>query len=164
MSEKIERVKINPAKVNKGDMMAFVYYAIVENKVEHPTNSVLVVKGVGGHNQPFRVEGNYLIENSFSADYFEREETVSMTECAGILVKAYNKPFTVKFDKADDTERVLRGRLVEPEPLLGRSLCEDLDVKEGSPLRLVDHRTLKMLIVDGIKYVVGRKKMSKSNE
>ena len=39
--------------------------------------------------------------------------------------------------------------------LLGRSLCEDLDLPEGrNRLREVDHRTIKYLIVDGVKYVV----------
>jgi hypothetical protein len=50
---------------------------------------------------------------------------------------------------------VLRGRLVEPNGLLGRSLCEDLELPEGqNRLREVDHRTIKYLVVDGVRYSV----------
>jgi len=75
-------------------------------------------------------------------------------KAAEILVNAYHRPLTVCFVKNDGTERTLRGRLVKPEPLLGRSTVEDLDVTNGNRLRLVDHRTIKWIVVDGTKYTV----------
>jgi hypothetical protein len=101
------------------------------------------------------VHGKELIESAFSADQYSAEEKVTKTRAAEILSTAYNRPFTVCFEKQDGKERVLRGRLVEPEPLLGRSHVEDLDVVEGHKLRLVDHRTIRYIIVNGTKYTVG---------
>jgi hypothetical protein len=83
---------------------------------------------------------------------------VTMTRAAEILITSFNRPLTVRFVKKQGGERVLRGRLLRPEPLLGRSYVEDLDAKGDSRIRLVDHRTIKCLIVDGVKYTVkGRK-------
>ena len=57
--------------------------------------------------------------------------------------------------KQDGTERTLRGKLVKPEPLLGRSMVEDLDSDDKkNRLRQVDHRTINWLVVDGVKYTV----------
>lgn len=141
--------RVQASKVKKGHLMAFVYYG----KVETATPGRLSIRNVDD-NMSFRVEGNDLIERSFSADQYEEEIKVSKTRAAEILVSSYNRPFTVSFEKQDGDERVLRGRLVTPEPLLGRSMVEDLDIKSGHRLRQVDHRTIKYLIVDGVKYVV----------
>ena len=129
--------------------MAFVYYA----KVKRASSDVLDVESIDKKGMDFKVEGKELIENGFSADQYDEEEKVSMTRAAEILVSSYNRPLTVCFDKNDGTERVLRGRLVHPEPLLGRSMVEDLDLPSDR-FRLVDHRTLKFLVVDGVKYSV----------
>ena len=49
----------------------------------------------------------------------------------------------------------MRGRLITPEPLLGRSMVEDLDLAVTEHRqRLVDHRTIKFLIIEGVKYIV----------
>jgi hypothetical protein len=40
--------------------------------------------------------------------------------------------------------------------LLGRSHVEDLDITEGHRLRLVDHRTIRWIIVNCVKYTVGK--------
>lgn len=150
-TRKAEAVKLSDIK--QGDLMAFIYYAKVTDKEDGYLQRVSV-NGVAGAPPAFHVQGKELIENSFSADQFHRTEKLSKTAVAEILTTSYNRPFTVCFDKADGNERTLRGRLVQPEPLLGRSHVEDLDITEGHNLRLVDHRTLKYLIVDGVKYVV----------
>lgn len=146
-----ERVKHNVkvAKVKKGHLMAFVYYG----EVESANPDFLSIRNVDD-NMSFRVEGKELIERSFSADQFDQEIKVNKTSAAEILISSHNRPFTVCFEKQDGEERVLRGRLITPEPLLGRSMVEDLEIKSGHRLRQVDHRTIKYLIVEGVKYTV----------
>lgn len=155
-SEQPERRKtheVNPSQVRVGHLMAVLHYVRVD-KVE-----------VGGHNLrvtdldtgvDFSVLGGKLVSSARSADLFEEEVEVTKTRCAEILITLHNVPFTVCFDKLDGTERILRGRLIAPEPLLGRSHVEDLMLPEDdkSRIRLVDHRTLKWLVVEGVKYVV----------
>lgn len=102
----------------------------------------------------FEISGKDLIESAISADQFNSTEKITKTELAQKLTEAYNRPFTVVFDKSDGQERVLRGRLLSSEPLMGRSHVEDLDVHDQNKLRLVDHRTLKSLIVDNVKYTL----------
>jgi hypothetical protein len=102
----------------------------------------------------FRVVGAKLIESFSSADTYESEESVTKTELAEKLVSAGPLPFTVCFLKSKGAERVLRGRLLEHESLLGRSLVHDFDVTKGPPLREVDHRSLKWLIVNNVKYIL----------
>ena len=141
--------KIQAANVKSGELMAFVYYA----KVNRVSNESLDVESLDGK-MSFEVRGKELIERGYSADQFEEEIKVSKTKAAEILVSSYNRPLTVAFEKIDNSERILRGRLVTPEPLLGRSMCEDLDIVGKDRLRLVDHRTIKWIIVEGVKYVV----------
>jgi len=100
----------------------------------------------------FRIIGNELITQLLSADEFHTEEKVPLTRLAEILSTSFSTPFTVCFDKQDGEERILRGRLLSPEPLLGRSHVEDLDIKDKHKLRLVDHRNLKWIVVNGVKY------------
>lgn len=103
----------------------------------------------------FSVHGQVLIDEMKSADEFNRVEEVSKTRLAEILTSSYNIALQVKFEKANGEERVIRGRIKSHEPLMGRSYVEDLDIDDPkSRLRLVDHRTLKHVIVDGVKYVV----------
>ncbi len=140
---------VKASKVKSGDLMAFVYYA----KVKNSSSSVLNVQNLDDK-MDFSVQGKELIERSFSADQFEKTIKVNKTRAAEILVSSYNRPFTVCFDKQGGGERVLRGRLVHPEPLLGRSMVEDLDITSKNRLRQVDHRTIKYIIVEGAKYQV----------
>ncbi|MEK6932591.1 MAG: hypothetical protein AABW56_02235 [Nanoarchaeota archaeon] len=136
--------------VRKGDLMAFVDYVRVD-QVLNGGNDLKVYDLDSKFD--FKVLGKDLVEKSFSADRYEDEKKVTKTEAAELLIKAYNRPFTVGFTKSDGSSRTLRGRLLSPEPLLGRSHVEDLDITSGSRLRLVDHRKIEFLIVDGIKYV-----------
>ncbi len=102
----------------------------------------------------FDVTGQAMIDTLKTSSLHNKPQKVTMTKAAEILSTSYNTPFTVCFVKQDSTERILRGRLVATEPLLGRSNCEDLDITSGHRLRLVDHRTIKWIIVGGEKYEV----------
>jgi len=135
--------------VKRGDLMAFIYYA----KVDEVNGDELKVTDVD-HNKVFEVHGDSLIQSALSADQFSSTKRITKTKAAEILISSPNRPLSVCFEKADGTERILRGRLVKPEPLLGRSMVEDLDISSSHRLRQVDHRTIRWLIVDGTKYTV----------
>jgi len=144
--------------IHSDDLMAITQYVKVEK-----------VSPTGGHNgdgyvnvvdvdsgEKFSMHGRPLIERTRSADRFTSTKRATKTQLAEILTTAWNRPFTVVFTKAKGEKRTLRGRLVEPKPLLGHSMVEDLD-KRGSGdsgLRLVDHRTIEELTVDGVKYML----------
>jgi len=102
----------------------------------------------------FEIHGQSLQETCLSADKFEETQRMGKIELAEVLVKSYGKVFTVVFSKADGSERTLRGRLLSSEGLLGRSSVEDLDIAGDNKLRQVDHRTLKSIVVDGIKHTL----------
>lgn len=144
-----------PEDVRKGDLMAFTYYGRIEQVMgDHLQVFDLV------NEQTFFVNGADLIEKSHSADRYDEEIKVTKTEMATILMKSYHVPFTVVFTKQDGTERTLRGILIEPEPVMGRSKVEDLDITGGKQnrFRLVDHRSLISLTVGGKKYTLKGKK------
>ena len=146
--------KISSVKVKTGDLMALIHYVKVKDKAYG--SDKLTVSGLDEGVDSFDVIGRDLIDQMYSADQFAEEVKVTKTKAAELLVSSYNRPLTVSFAKVDGSERVLRGRLVQPEPLLGRSMVEDLDVTGTGDARLrqVDHRTINYLIVDGVKYVV----------
>ena len=52
------------------------------------------------------------------------------------------------------SERTLVGFLASTEPKMGRSTCVDLEIGTGYNLRLVDHRTVKELILRNVRYVL----------
>jgi hypothetical protein len=144
--------RIQATKVKPGELMVFPYWGHVVEVVNEGKD--LLIEGIDPGLGRFHVRGHNLIEGGSSADQFEHEEKVSKTRAAELLVNSHNKPFTVCFTKQTGEDRVLRGRLIAAEPLLGRSHVEDLDVRDGHRIRLVDHRTIKWLVVDGLKYVV----------
>jgi len=150
----MEKTQINPTNVVPGDLMAFIYYGKIKDNTQDYTERRLKVVDVD-RGAEFEVRGNALIKEAYSADKYNSVEEVTKTKVAEILSMSFNRPFTVCFQKTDGSERVLRGRLIQPEPLLGRSHVEDLDITLGKTrLRLVDHRTLRWLIVNNIRYVV----------
>jgi len=144
---------VKAKNIHKDDIMAFVYWA----KVVNNDGNSLDVHNID-EDMDFRVQGKDLVERGLSADQFEQEIKVTKTRVAEILISSYNRPLTVCFEKLDGTERVLRGRLVRPEPLLGRSMVEDLDVTTCHLHVVVDHRKIKYLIVEGVKYEVKQEK------
>jgi hypothetical protein len=145
---------VDPGRVKVGDLMAFVYYVKVKRVGDG--GATLQVQDLDNEEE-LAIRGKRLIAGSFSADQYEHEEKVTMTRAAEILIASYNRPLTVCFVKQRGEQRVLRGRLLQPEPLLGRSHVEDLDVTGRNRIRLVDHRTIRYLIVEGVKYTVRRR-------
>lgn len=153
MEANSKTVKMDKVKV--GDVMAFTYWGQITGKA---FNSVSV-KGLDESTPTeFHVNGVPLVEAAASADQFHETVKANKTEIAEKLVASHRKPFTVCFEKENGEERVLRGRLIAHEIMFGRSQVEDLDQPEKDRFRLVDHRSLKWLIVDGIKFEAGRKK------
>lgn len=138
-------------QVQTDELMAFVYYVKVK---QTDGGNEVVVADVDHGSREIKISGKELIENAYSADQSHETIKVTKTQAAEILVGSVNRPLTVCFIKADGTERKLRGRLVRPEPLLGRSMVEDLDTTDTNRLRQVDHRTIEWIIVEGVKYVV----------
>lgn len=159
MSE--EKKPIDPTKIKETDLLSITFFVKVK-EVKDGGNE-LIVEEVDSPGQLIQMKASTyknLFESFYSAEQFIGEEKVSRSQAAAVLSHAYNKPFTVSFTKADGSPRILRGRLVRPEPLLGRSVVEDLDVamvdgqSDEQRYRQVDHRTLEWLIVDGVRYVV----------
>lgn len=152
----------DPDKVKPGDLMAIIHYVKVA-KVG-PGGGMMTVSPADKPGQNIDVIGRELITRALSADYFAEEVKATMTDVAEKLVTSHNRPLTVCFTKQPKKgeevgeERVLRGRLLSHESLLGRSYVEDLDKPEADRVRLVDHRTIRYLIVDGVKYTVKGKK------
>lgn len=147
--------KTDPSKIKDGELLAITYYVKVE-KISNGGNT-LSVKDVVGDVGGIDVNGTSLIVAALSADQSAETVKVTKTQAAQLLIESTNRPFTVVFEKQDGTARTLRGRLISHEALLGRSMVEDLDLAQdtkGGRTRLVDHRTLKSLTVDGVKYEV----------
>jgi hypothetical protein len=143
---KINPVKAKDVKVN--DLMAITFWGTVK-QVDAMLGKMAVYDV--DNKREFTVSGSELIESSLSADQVHEEIKVNKTEAAEMLIGSHGRPFTVCFEKQDGAERTLRGRLIKHEALLGRSMVVDLDQTGTHRERLVDHRTIKWLIVDGTK-------------
>jgi len=139
--------------IKAGDLVSTTRFLKVNRRKTVTDRPVLEVTDV--HNGlDFEIRGQDLVNQLDTANDFDTTEQISKTDLAKKLTESYNVVFSVCFDKANGEERILRGRLMKPEPLLGRSHCEDLEIEDGHKLRLVDHRTLKWMIVNGVKYTV----------
>lgn len=165
MAEERKTHPTDPTKVKAGDIMAIIHYVKVGSITPNASSmSVAPLDNKGGKSPNIIVDGRELIGQALSADYFAEEVKTTMTEVAEKLVTSHNRPLTVCFVKQpkkgeeEGEERVLRGRLLSHEALLGRSYVEDLDKPENDRVRLVDHRTIRWLVVDGVKYTVKGKK------
>lgn len=143
-------------KLKKNDLLAITHYVkavnVVKANKQNPNDKVSVKDIDTG--MDFDVIGAPLINKLASADEVNSTKKVTKTAIAEKLTESYNKPLTVCFEKADGSERILRGRYISHEVLMGRSQLEDLDVEDAHKLRLVDHRTIRYLIVDGVRYEV----------
>jgi hypothetical protein len=147
-----ERRKLDTNQIKPGQLMAFVHWAKVDS-VNAGGADVYLTNVDNG--EGFRVRGLPIVQEAYSADVVTSEEKVSKTRAAELLISSSGKPFTVIFDKSSGETRTLRGRLVKSEPLLGRSMVEDLDLdKDVYRLRQVDHRTIHSLVLDSVKYTV----------
>ena len=137
--------------IKSGDVLALTYWVKVD-RVD--SDSKLLVEDLYTGNK-FYVQGQELVDSTLSADSYLNEEKLTKMQAADKLVTLYGKPVTVYFKKENGQQRLLRGKLLSSEPLLGRSYFEDLDLpKTEHRTRLVDHRTLSYFIVDGVKYNV----------
>ena len=136
-----------------GDLIAIVRYAHV---TDVNTDGVMV-EDVDDKSK-FTIKGKPIVESLKSANLTESEEAVNLTEAATLVSTSFNTPMTVCFEKQEGGERILTGRLLSTEPLLGRSYFDDLEIADGHRLRQVDHRTIKWLILNKKKYVVKAKK------
>jgi hypothetical protein len=148
---------VRPEDIRPGDLLAFTYYVRVQGVSVPPGEGhVLDLVDLDAADTPLRIKGDKLIARASSAEQSRETRSVTRTECARLLVGTEGRAvvFTVCFDRADGTERTLRGRYLEQDEQLGRSRVEDLDRPAGDRIRLVDHRTLKWLVVDGVRYVV----------
>lgn len=137
------------AQIKKGEILSSTLYMEVLNK---DGNSVKVRDS---NKNEFTVQGKGLIEKTMNSNtQFDTEEKVSRTQAVEALLTAGDTVFTVEFTKADGTDRVLVGRLINTENHMGRSNVEDLLTTDTHKLRQVDHRTIKSLILRGVKYTV----------
>ena len=77
------------------------------------------------------------------------KDLVQLADMTPQHLKKYSKQLL------EGEHRSLVGYLVASEPTLGRSKVVDLDIPTGEPAeRLVDHRTLRSIIIRGVKYHV----------
>jgi hypothetical protein len=130
------------------DLVSFTYWGKVNKAVGNKLSVTDVDTG-----ESFEVSGKPLIDSAFSADNYSKTEKLTQTQIAEKLVHSFNRPLTVWFTKKDGSTRLLRGRLLSSEQLLGRSYVQDLDTSDNGT-RLVDHRTISRLVVEGVEYVV----------
>ena len=159
--------KVHPVSVSKiktGDIMAFTNYVKVQS-VGHDKygRDELIVESLDNGAKSISIAGSELIEGGTSADQYQEEVLLSRTAVIRILLAQFHRPITVAWVKKDGSDRVLRGRLVDVEDAnTGYSSAEDLDLPStpttpgGRPARLrqIDHRTLKYVIANGVKYTV----------
>lgn len=141
-----EKTKVS--KRNKNDIIAYISYAKI---IDTPHNELEVLDLDTA--STYYIRGSDLINRTLSADSFAETKKVTKTVLAETLVSSYNVPFTLNFNKVDGTERILRGRLIKPEPLFGKSMVEDLDQLDGKRVRFVIHENINWMIVNDVKYV-----------
>lgn len=148
---------VKPEDVRVGHIMAMTYYVKVREVKDDGTQ--LIVDGLTKNTpKEFEVRGKSLITGCTSADQYHEEVQVSASKAAEILTTSYNLPLTVCFTKKDGSQRTLRGKLLGEEPHMGYSWVEDLERPENDRVREVNHREIRWLVVNGVKYQVkGRK-------
>ena len=138
--------------IKQGDLILTLSWSKVKRVHDDELSLVDVDSGMD-----FQMLGKSLIDACQSADSSDSTVKATKTKLAEVLVSSFNRPITVCFTKADGSERILRGRLVKPEPLLGRSSVEDLELPKGKRLRLVDHRSIKWITVGGVKHTLKKR-------
>lgn len=173
--------------MKKGEIISVTEYAKVvkTGKTDSGSEAVWVKNLENGQEYGIEME---VADQYLSADTYDREEKLPLTQIVEILESVGDKVFTANFNKkpkdADvvkaisqlpvsdlqnkkklaecfkGEERTLRGRMIAPEPKLGRSTVIDLDIDKvmkgdyDTRIRLIDHRSLNWLIVNKTKYIV----------
>jgi hypothetical protein len=154
MSDERKVNKLEPGKVKVGDIMAFTYFVKVA-RVQDGGNA-LITENLDGSNTEIMFRGRDLIEGAASADQHSEEQKIGITKAEELLTTSYNRVMTVLFTKKDGSERKMRCRYLRPGSL-AHSIVEDLEKADPKDrIRQVDHRTVRWIIVDGIKYTVGK--------
>jgi hypothetical protein len=140
----------DPAKVKVDDIVCVYGYAKVVT-VEDGGESLTVLDLVRG--RTFAIDGADMIRDLASADQFSETIRVSQTDLIDLLTSSGGRPFCVDFIKKQGQERRLRGYFLSVDHRRGRSRCLDFDEPSDKKIRLVDHRTLELLILGGVRYI-----------
>jgi hypothetical protein len=138
--------------MKKNDIVSYTSYAKITSI---GTNNVSVIDL--NNLTDYSINGKELLAQLVSADDFKSTEKCTKTELADKLANVGSFPFTVVFEKQNGETRTLRGLMLKVENGLGRSNVIDLDLPKADKanrMRQVDHRTLKSLIVNNVKYIL----------
>jgi hypothetical protein len=151
------------------EVVARVIYARVTDEATHHAFDPFVACLDLDTGKKFEIHGKDFINSLVSASYFDESKEATKTELAELLVNAGFKPFTVVFEKMDGSLRTLVGVMLRHESLLGRSMVRELatgrkeaERKDDNGIRLVDHRTIQSLIIDGVRYMLKEDSRAKS--
>lgn len=137
--------------IKKGDLLCDLHYFVVSDVNE--TGAYFKDISTGEEwSVPIKFV-NSAIKDAWSAESFEKQEKLCRGEVVRKLLDAGVRPFTVEYIKSDGEDRKLRGVFIKGEPTLGRSIVKDLDLQEDN-VRMVDHRTIRSLVLDNVKYIV----------
>jgi hypothetical protein len=143
--------------MKKGHIVSYTSYCKVESiGTNYFDKDTLNLKDLNNENT-YQMKGKALIDQLVSADEYEKEEKCTKTQLAEKFALVGSHPFTVVFEKQNGDLRTLRGIMLKVENGLGRSNVIDLDLPisdKAKRMRQVDHRTLKSLIVNGVKYIL----------
>lgn len=161
--------KCNANDLRVGDFVSRISYCQVTKK--NPNK--VWVKNESGYE--WGISNSVIEKEMFTAGHYSRVEKQTMTQLAETLMNARNAAFTVCFERkltpdyvekviaknSDSTPkeisklvlhgktRILIGKLESVEEKLGRSRVIDLECNE---FRLVDHRTIKWIVYQNVKY------------
>lgn len=150
-----------------------------------------------------RVENSYgmqmdvskdIIERMWSANHFDTEVNMGMTDMAALLETIGDTVFSIQFRKKPNEAAVIEKlnslnmkevhnqaavlskeltegetvtmvcRLVDLEPSLGRSTVIDFSARTQNKFRQIDHRTIDNLIFKNVRYILKKSGSKKSGE
>jgi hypothetical protein len=143
-------MSLNFSKLKPGERLSNVsYFEVVSVS---PKTETVTVRDANG--TELDIVGKDFIEKSLkSSSQFEKTEKLGKNDLAEKLFTSGDTVMTVEFVKQDNTPRTLVGYFVSQDTNLGRSNFIDLNVTSGHAVRQVDHRTIKSVIVNNVKYV-----------
>ena len=137
--------------IKKGDILGDLHYFTVTDISE--TGAFFKDVDTG---EEWSVPIKYMdiaLKDAWHTENYATELKRCRSEVIRILLEAGVRPFTVEYVKANGENRKLRGIFIKGEPTMGRSIVKDLDKTEDN-IRMVDHRTIKSLVIDNIKFTV----------